>query len=53
MVELDGFKTRMNGYEEPLKEVRDSLDLENSVWRSWRERWKLPDSGIMQSAPRR
>ena len=28
MVELDQFKTELNSYEEPLKEVRDSLDLE-------------------------
>lgn len=27
MVELDQFKTELNTYEEPLKEVRDSLDL--------------------------
>lgn len=29
MVELDQFKYTLNGYTEPLKEVRDSLDLEN------------------------
>jgi peptide chain release factor 2 len=28
VVELDQFKTELNSYEEPLKEVRDSLDLE-------------------------
>ena len=27
MVELDQFKTELNSYDEPLKEVRDSLDL--------------------------
>ncbi len=27
MVELDAFKTELNAYEEPLKEVHDSLDL--------------------------
>ena len=27
VVELDQFKTELNSYEEPLKEVRDSLDL--------------------------
>ncbi len=29
MVELDQFKTELNSYDEPLKEVRDSLDLES------------------------
>ena len=28
MVELDGFKSRLNGYTQPLEEVRESLDLE-------------------------
>ena len=28
MVELDQFKTELNSYEEPLKEVRESLDME-------------------------
>ena len=31
MVELDAFKSELNTYTEPLKEVRDSLDLENKV----------------------
>jgi len=29
VVELDAFKSELNTYTEPLKEVRDSLDLEN------------------------
>ena len=29
MVELDGFKTTLNNYETPLKEIKDSLDLDN------------------------
>jgi peptide chain release factor 2 len=29
VVELDQFKTELNSYDEPLKEVRDSLDLES------------------------
>ena len=33
MVELDQFKYTLNGYEQPLKEVRDSLDLENKEQR--------------------
>ena len=33
MVELDGFKTRLNGYTQPLNEVRESLDLENKEQR--------------------
>ena len=33
MVELDQFKYTLNTYEEPLKEVRDSLDLENKEQR--------------------
>ena len=33
MVELDQFKTILNTYTEPLKEVRDSLDLENKEQR--------------------
>ncbi len=33
MIELDQFKQVINGYTEPLKEVRDSLDLENKEHR--------------------
>lgn len=33
MVELDQFKSILNTYTEPLKEVRDSLDLENKEQR--------------------
>ena len=33
MVELDSFKTRLNGYTLPLEEVRESLDLENKEQR--------------------
>ena len=33
MVELDQFKTILNTYTEPLKEVRDSLDLVNKEQR--------------------
>ena len=53
MVELDGFKTRVNGYAQPLEEVRESLDLENKEQRveSWKEKWRLPDSGTMQNVP--
>ncbi|MDD5948386.1 MAG: peptide chain release factor 2 [Lachnospiraceae bacterium] len=32
MVELDAFKTTMNGYKGPLVEVRDSLDLEHKAF---------------------
>ncbi len=33
MVELDNFKTELSSYEEPLKEVRDSLNLEQKRFR--------------------
>ena len=33
MVELDSFKSRLNGYTQPLEEVRESLDLENKEQR--------------------
>ena len=33
MVELDQFKSILNAYEQPLMEVRDSLDLENKEQR--------------------
>ena len=33
MVELDAFKSELNTYEEPLKEVRDSLDLSSKEQR--------------------
>ena len=55
MVELDGFKTRVNGYAQPLEEVRESLDLENKEQRveELEREWRLPDSGTMQNVPRK
>ena len=52
MVELDGFKTRMNGYEEPLKEVRDSLDLENKEKRVEELEREMEAPGFWDNAER-
>lgn len=55
MVELDAFKSELNTYTEPLKEVRDSLDLENKEKRveELERKWKLRAFGTMQSVPRK
>lgn len=52
MVELDQFKYTLNGYTEPLKEVRDSLDLENKEKRveELEREMEAPGFGIRQSS---
>lgn len=52
MVELDQFKYTLNGYTEPLKEVRDSLDLENKEKRVEELEREMEAPGFWDNAER-
>ena len=52
MVELDQFKYTLNTYEEPLKEVRDSLDLENKEQRVEELEREMEAPGFWDNAER-
>ena len=52
MVELDGFKTRVNGYAQPLEEVRESLDLENKEQRVEELEREMEAPGFWDNAER-
>ena len=52
MVELDGFKTRLNGYTQPLNEVRESLDLENKEQRVEELEREMEAPGFWDNAER-
>ena len=52
MVELDGFKTRVNGYAQPLEEVRESLDLENKEQRVEELEREMEAPGLWDNAER-
>ena len=52
MVELDSFKTRLNGYTLPLEEVRESLDLENKEQRVEELEREMEAPGFWDNAER-
>lgn len=52
MVELDQFKYTLNSYTEPLKEVRDSLDLENKEKRVEELEREMEAPGFWDNAER-
>ena len=52
MVELDGFKSRLNGYTQPLEEVRESLDLENKEQRVEELEREMEAPGFWDNAER-
>jgi len=52
LVELDQFKYTLNGYTEPLKEVRDSLDLENKEKRVEELEREMEAPGFWDNAER-
>ena len=52
MVELDNFKTTLNSYTEPLREVRDSLDLENKEKRIEELEREMEAPGFWDNAER-
>lgn len=52
MVELDAFKSELNTYTEPLKEVRDSLDLENKEKRVEELEREMEAPGFWDNAER-
>ena len=52
MVELDNFKTTLNSYTEPLREVRDSLDLENKEKRIEELEREMEAPGFWDNAAR-
>ena len=55
MVLLDELKSRLTAYEEPLKDLRDSLDLASKKLRmkNCRKGWRNPDSGMIGDFPAR
>lgn len=49
MVELDNYKTELASYEEPLREVRDSLNLGDKRFRieELEKNMEAPDFGMI------